>query len=88
MHTGVRVELWSVPDCPLVGHVRTALAQCLRQAGIVTTVRERQGDYPSPTLLVDGIDVATGSAPGSGTCCRLDLPTNEQILAALRQRAS
>lgn len=77
------VELWSVPDCPLVDQVRTSLYDCLAHTGLDVAVQERQGSYPSPTLVVDGIDVATGNAPASGMCCRLDLPTHDQIHAAL-----
>jgi hypothetical protein len=41
--------------------------------------------YASTTLLVNGFDV-TGHPrpPGGQTACRADLPTEEQILAALR----
>jgi hypothetical protein len=77
------VELWSVPDCPLVGQVRAALYECLAHTGLDVDVRERRGPHPSPTLVVDGIDVATGNAPVSAVCCRLDLPTHDQIHAAL-----
>jgi hypothetical protein len=77
------VELWHVHDCPLIDQVRAVLRECLDGAGIAVPVQERQGDYPSPTLVINGVDVATGAAPGSGVCCRLDLPTREQIQAAL-----
>ncbi|SCL31994.1 Alkylmercury lyase [Micromonospora rhizosphaerae] len=42
------------------------------------------GDYPSPSILVNGVDVMGGSGDGSAAC-RLDLPTEERIRAALRQ---
>lgn len=77
------VELWYVSGCPLIDQVRTALRECLAHAGVDVRLRERQGPYPSPTLVVDGIDVATGSPPASGACCRLDLPTHDQIHTAL-----
>jgi hypothetical protein len=41
------------------------------------------GDYPSPTLLIDSIDVASGMPLRDGASCRLDLPTRNQILDAL-----
>lgn len=81
--SALEIELWHVPDCPLVERVRTTLRRCLERAGTAATVREWEGPYPSPTLLIDGIDVATGTAPVRDLCCRLDLPTEEQILAAL-----
>lgn len=81
------IELWHVAGCPLVDQVRAALHECLRQAGIRVLVREREGPYPSPTLLINGIDVATGTAPAGETCCRLDLPTDDQIRTALEARS-
>ncbi|MPZ85715.1 MAG: alkylmercury lyase [Actinophytocola sp.] len=77
------VELWHVPDCPLIDRVRATLRECLRHTGIDVPVRERQGPYPSPTLIINGIDVATGTTPSDSMCCRLDLPTHDQIHAAL-----
>jgi hypothetical protein len=41
------------------------------------------GEYPSPTLLIDGIDVASGTPLRGGAFCRLDLPNRTQILDAL-----
>ena len=77
------IELWHVPDCPLIDHVRTSLRACLTHTGIDVPIRERQGAYPSPTLLINGIDVATGSPPRDSVCCRLDLPTHDQIHAQI-----
>lgn len=77
------IELWYVPDCPLIDRVRANLYECLEHRGLDITVHEREGDYPSPTLIIDGVDVATGTAPDSAVCCRLDLPTHDQIHAAL-----
>ncbi|HET8615824.1 MAG TPA: hypothetical protein VFL94_09890 [Actinomycetales bacterium] len=41
------------------------------------------GDYPSPTLVLDGVDVLTGQPVHGGPCCRLDLPSSEQIRDAV-----
>jgi hypothetical protein len=48
-------------------------------------VEELVGDYHSPTLLVNGFDV-TGEPPAAEgqAACRLDLPNEEQVLAAIR----
>lgn len=46
-------------------------------------VVERVGAYPSPTVLVDGVDVMTPGAPLIANACRLDLPIRERVLAAL-----
>lgn len=79
-----QVRLLHVADCPLVDRVRTALQDVLHSTGIRAVVEDIEGLYPSPTLLVDGVDIVTGRAPGTEPCCRLDLPTREQISTALR----
>jgi hypothetical protein len=80
------IEILHVTDCPLVGQVRETVARALARTDVEAEVRERVGDYASPTLLVDGVDV-TGRSPDARACCRLDLPTEEQVLTALRSRA-
>lgn len=87
----MRVELLLVPACPHAAAARTVLADCLDQLGLDLAVHERTGDYPSPTVLVDGVDVMSGAvssrgaaqAPAAGAC-RLDVPTAPRVLAALR----
>jgi hypothetical protein len=85
MGAAVNVELLLAVDCPHATAARAVLTECLDQPGLDIPVRERVGDYPSPTLLVDGVDVMTGMA---GTprmqACRLDVPTASRVLAALR----
>lgn len=86
-HTGrpVRVQLLRVPDCPLAGQVRDLLHECLRETHVAVHFEDAEGPYPSPTLLVDGVDVVTGTTPTPDTCCRLDLPTRAQILDTLNR---
>lgn len=84
----VRVELLRVPDCPLAARVHALLHRCLDEAGIPAVVQDLEGRYPSPTLLIDGVDVVTGKAPSPGACCRLDLPTRRQVLDALHRSRS
>jgi hypothetical protein len=78
-----RIELMYVPACPLVDRVRAMVRECLEDAGIKAVVHEREGAYPSPTLLVDGADVVTGEPISGPACCRLELPTPGQIRSAL-----
>jgi hypothetical protein len=78
-----RIELLYVPQCPLVDGLRTTVRECLKDAGIAAPLYEREGDYPSPTLLVDGADVITGRPISGAASCRLDLPSRAQIRAAL-----
>lgn len=77
-----RVQLLHVPDCPLLDRVRVTLQNSLAKTSAPARVDEIEGPYPSPTLLIDGIDV-TGRTPEDGPSCRLDLPTEDQILGAL-----
>jgi hypothetical protein len=81
----LRIQLLSVPDCPLVESARSALKNSLAQTHIDVIVEELVGDYSSPTILIEGFDV-TGRPrePRNQASCRLDLPTDEQILVALR----
>ncbi|CAJ1505348.1 alkylmercury lyase [[Mycobacterium] burgundiense] len=80
----MRVELRRHPGCPNAETVRQSLDECLRELGLPDAVVDVVGDYPSPTVLVDGVDVVTGSAEQLlGRACRLDLPTRERILEAL-----
>jgi hypothetical protein len=79
-----RIELLKVPGCPLVDRVRATVEGCLREAGIAFEVTEREGRFASPTLLINGADVVTGAPARTDACCRLDLPTRDQILAAVR----
>ena len=84
----VVVRLLHVPGCPLTGRVMATLRDCLAGTGIPVRVEDVEGDFPSPTLLVGGVDVVTGAAPPACPCCRLDLPTGAAILAALERAAA
>lgn len=79
----MRVELLPVPDCPNAPAARDLVRACLVQLGLRVELAERVGPYPSPTVLVDGQDVMGGTTLPRGAC-RLDLPTAERILAAMR----
>jgi hypothetical protein len=57
--------------------------------GIDVPVIDRVGSYPSPTVLVDGVDVMRREAGAPiGDACRLDLPTSQRLLDALRNRVA
>jgi hypothetical protein len=81
----VLVELRSVPGCPNLDRVRTSLHTALADVGLPPTVLERVGEYPSPSVLIDGVDVM-GSGDGPAAC-RLDLPNIELLRDALRRAA-
>jgi hypothetical protein len=85
----MKVELLLAPDCPNAPAARTVLAACLHRLGLDVRVRERVGEFASPTILVDGVDImtdVTGAPPTQA--CRLDLPTEARLLAALRLRSA
>ncbi|GIG63028.1 hypothetical protein Lfu02_74000 [Longispora fulva] len=75
------IELRSVPDCPNLVPARELLRACLAEHGLPVEFVELVGEYPSPSVLVNGTDVM--GANGGGASCRLDLPTAVAIRAAL-----
>jgi len=74
-----RIELVYFPGCPHVGAAREALSAALRAEALPLSWREWNRDdastperlrgYGSPTVLVDGHDVAPTAADGA--CCRV-----------------
>ena len=80
----MRVELLHHHGCLQARAARQLIEQCLRTLAISTPILVRVGDYPSPTVLVDGIDVMRpAQALTPGTACRLDVPTQDRLLGAL-----
>jgi len=89
MTAQVIVELLLVPECPHADAARTLLTRCLEETGLAVAVVERVGDYPSPTIAVNGVDVMTGTQTTPGVAaCRLDVPTAPPVLQALRRATS
>jgi hypothetical protein len=81
----VIVELRAVPGCPNLDATRELLRSCLGAAGLPDDAfLERIGEYPSPSIVVDGVDV-TGADPDGPAMCVLQPPTGAQILVALRR---
>jgi hypothetical protein len=81
----MRIELLRAPDCPHADATRREAQAALRHLHLAVAITERVGSHPSPTLLVDGLDVVTGQAPVGDACCRLDRPSCGQIVHALRR---
>ncbi|MFG2037907.1 alkylmercury lyase [Dactylosporangium sp. NPDC048998] len=84
----MRIQLLLGEGCPNADHARTVVTQAARLLGLDAAVEEDMGVWPSPTVLVDGIDVmtgATGAAPIHA--CRTDLPTVERVVAALHHHS-
>ena len=78
----VRIEVLHVPGCSRLDGVRALIDRAITATGIDGAIDEVVGDFPSPTVLVNGIDVS-GRDAGSGAACRLDLPTDAQLGDAL-----
>jgi len=84
----MRIEMLSSPGCPNAPAAREVLVRSLNTFGMETSIIERVGPFPSPTVLINGTDVMRpGQPPPTGQYCRLDLPTPNRILAALQQAA-
>ncbi len=100
------VELVYDSDCPNVAGARAQLLRAFAETKIVPRWEEWQGDaadsplhvrgYGSPTILVDGIDVAETEQRG-GACCRLytqpdgsmrGVPSLETLASALKASAN
>lgn len=82
----MRIELLTSPGCPNADAARRVVTDCLATMGIDVPVIDRVGSYPSPTVLVDGVDVMRPEAGAPiGDACRLDLPTSHRVLDALRK---
>lgn len=78
-----RIQILRLPDCPRAGRLRSLVEWCVARSGLNATLEEVEGPYPSPTLLINGADV-TGRPAGAAPSCRLDIPGEGQILAALQ----
>jgi hypothetical protein len=88
----MRVELVYFTGCPNLAAMRALLLRCLQKCHIDTEVVEVNTDDPpsperyrglaSPAVLVDGVDVLRG-ATGEANACRLRLPTEAELIAAL-----
>jgi hypothetical protein len=81
----MRIELLSSPGCRNAAAAKKTITDCLSTLGIDVPIIDRIGRYPSPTVLVDGVDVMRPGAEGpTGDACRLDLPTPQRVLDALQ----
>src|SRR5215213_7869468 len=80
----MRVELLHFEGCPLAPAAYRLVRQCLTALRIPDPLLVRVGDWPSPTVLVNGTDVMRPAAElSTASMCRIDVPTRERVLAAL-----
>jgi hypothetical protein len=81
----MRIELLTAPDCPHAAPARQVITDCLTSLGLDVPIIDRVGRYPSPTVLVNGVDVMRPEAAARvGDACRLDLPTPQRVLDVVR----
>ena len=83
MNRETRIQILQVPGCPFVDRLIDEVERCLTEAAVAEPVEIIVGDYPSPTLVVDGLDVATGRPVAGEPRCRMDLPSPQQIRVAI-----
>ena len=78
----VRIQILHIANCARLDSARAIVALAVADLGDTVVVEEIEGAFPSPTVLIDGVD-ATGHSAGEGVACRLDLPTAAQVRAAV-----
>ncbi len=83
----VMVEVLFSGGCPHAAEALALVRRCLARLGLPDELVAREGDYPSPTVRVNGRDVM-GAPPAWESGCRLDLPTEERVLRALAEAAA
>ncbi|MCH7471413.1 MerC family mercury resistance protein [bacterium] len=100
-----KVELIHFDGCPTAGKAREQLRRAFAEVGLEPAWQEWDRDdpaspayvkgYGSPTILVDGRDVASAAEGGDAACCRVymgeggvqGVPPVEQIVDALKKAA-
>jgi hypothetical protein len=80
----MKIELLHLSDCPHVDAARALLSECLTELQLEVPVDDKEGAYPSPTVLVNAVDVMVAPA-FMAAACRLDIPTKHRLLVALRE---
>ena len=81
----MRVDVLYHAGCRSADAALQLVRECLITLRLADSVLVGVGDYPSPTVLVNGIDVMRpGTGLSEGSACRIDVPTRERMLAALR----
>jgi hypothetical protein len=79
----MKIEMLHMSECPNVHAARTLLRDCLIELRFNVTVEKKEGAYPSPTILVNGVDIM-GAPASQVAACRLAVPTKRRLLLALR----
>src|SRR5262249_55166790 len=81
--TGMTIEVLYFSGCPHAAGALALVRTCVARLGLAVEVLAREGAYPSPSVRVDGRDIM--GEPGTAQpACRLDVPTEDRVMAALR----
>lgn len=81
----IKIQLLYVAGCPTAIKARGTIYQCVSKLRMPFALEERVGPCNSPTVLVNGFDVTGETLSEEGQAsCRLDLPNEEQLSAAIR----
>lgn len=83
----MKIELLYVPGCANIDNARQLLRSSLLELGLVERIEEKEGSYPSPSILIDGRDVM-GRPEAISASCRLGVLTRERLIGALRSAAT
>ena len=59
-----RIELRYFAGCPRAETARQLLQACLKKLAIDVPIEEKEGDYPSPTVLIDVSTLLALGSPG------------------------
>lgn len=95
----MKVELLSFPGCPSAAPTRDALLEAMRRVGVAAVIEEVDTTassapayargWPSPTVLIDGVDLEDLDHRDDGASCRLyggrGVPSLELLEHRLRQ---
>ena len=78
------VEVLYFSGCPNAAPALELVRRCVARLGLQIHVVEHDGNHASPTVRVNGIDVM-GAPSTLELSCRIDVPTEERVCAALRR---
>ena len=81
------VSIFHVPVCPHVDILRSYVEVALEQAGAPAVIELVEGPYASPTVLIDGLAI-DGYPLTTTPACRIVLPSQDEVLAAICAAAS
>jgi uncharacterized protein (DUF1786 family) len=79
----VTIDVLYFEGCPHAASTLALVRSCATRFGADVAIVEHEGDYPSPSVLVNGHDIM-GDLGATGRACRRDLPSEERIMDTIR----